>query len=151
MRTREDQEARQRAACRHYFGSGGGSKCKAGVEFYSFNDGKMEGSALKLPCFGPSGFDERSTPGTCEKYSPYTDEEIEQRDAEHREAMLRIGKIRNAIVTALGGPWTRQNPKGGAGTIPCPCCDGTVHYSRASVNGHIHAQCTTKGCARWME
>jgi len=42
--------------------------------------------------------------------------------------------------------------KGGTGEFPCPACEiGTVHYSVASVNGHIHAGCTTEGCIRFME
>jgi hypothetical protein len=42
--------------------------------------------------------------------------------------------------------------RGGSGEFPCPACGtGTVHYSVASVNGHIHAGCTTEGCIRFME
>jgi hypothetical protein len=37
------------------------------------------------------------------------------------------------------------------GRIPCPACKtGTVGYSQAS-NGHVHARCSTEGCASWME
>jgi len=37
-------------------------------------------------------------------------------------------------------------------TIECPICkEGTIHYSIASVNGHIHAKCTTGDCISWME
>lgn len=40
----------------------------------------------------------------------------------------------------------------GAGTMPCPVCKtGTLRYSRAALNGHIHAACTTKTCVSWME
>ncbi len=28
---------------------------------------------------------------------------------------------------------------------------GTLHYSVAGYNGHLWGQCTTVGCARWME
>src|SRR5690606_525735 len=38
-----------------------------------------------------------------------------------------------------------------SGEIPCPACkSGVVRWSRASSNGHVHAQCTN-GCAAWME
>ncbi len=38
-------------------------------------------------------------------------------------------------------------------TVDCPICEGkdTLTYSIAYVNGHIHAQCSTKDCVRWME
>lgn len=41
---------------------------------------------------------------------------------------------------------------GGSGTIPCPHCKtGALHFSVASVNGHVHGQCETEGCLRWAE
>lgn len=40
----------------------------------------------------------------------------------------------------------------GSGTIPCPVCNsGSLMYSRATYNGHVHARCTTKDCVAWME
>jgi hypothetical protein len=39
-----------------------------------------------------------------------------------------------------------------AGDIQCPVCTtGKLHYRISNYNGHIHAQCDTKGCVRWME
>lgn len=41
---------------------------------------------------------------------------------------------------------------GGQGRMPCPAgCGGELRYSVASVNGHMHAACSTKGCVSWME
>lgn len=41
---------------------------------------------------------------------------------------------------------------GGSGTMPCPHCKtGTLHFRVASINGHVHGQCETEGCLRWME
>lgn len=61
-------------------------------------------------------------------------------------------KAREAIVTHLGGPWKKGKPSAG-GVIDCPICSGkkTLRFSRASVNGHIHAACTTDNCVSWME
>ncbi len=40
----------------------------------------------------------------------------------------------------------------GKGSIPCPICKtGRLAYQVASLNGHMHAACTTKGCVSWME
>lgn len=36
-------------------------------------------------------------------------------------------------------------------TMPCPVCDGTLHFRVAACNGHVHAQCDTDGCLTWME
>lgn len=40
---------------------------------------------------------------------------------------------------------------GGGGTIICPKCHGTLHFSVASINGHVHGNCETADCLRWME
>lgn len=40
----------------------------------------------------------------------------------------------------------------GADSIECPTgCGGRLYYRVASVNGHMHAKCDTKGCVQWME
>ena len=41
---------------------------------------------------------------------------------------------------------------GGSSSCPCPVCNkGTIKYSVASSNGHMHGRCTTEGCICWME
>ena len=38
------------------------------------------------------------------------------------------------------------------GKIDCPVCEkGTLRYSQANINKHIHAVCSTLGCVKWME
>ena len=45
-----------------------------------------------------------------------------------------------------------SNYHSGAGEIVCPVCEsGSLRYSRASYNGHVHAACSHSGCVRWME
>lgn len=49
-------------------------------------------------------------------------------------------------------PEQQDNCFTGSGIMPCPCCKvGTLRYSRAAYNGHIHGNCTTTGCVAWME
>jgi hypothetical protein len=37
-------------------------------------------------------------------------------------------------------------------TMDCPIClKGKLHFSIAACNGHIWANCTTKGCVRFMQ
>lgn len=68
------------------------------------------------------------------------------------EALEKMKKAREAIVAACGGHWKRGTP-GSSGRITCPVCSGVdmLQYSRAGVNGHIHARCGTAGCVAWME
>lgn len=49
-------------------------------------------------------------------------------------------------------PLEQKNCFTGGGELPCPVCNaGTLRYSRASYNGHVHASCSTTDCVRWME
>ncbi len=38
-----------------------------------------------------------------------------------------------------------------SGTIECPTCKGRLVWARDSHNGHLHGQCETDGCLRWMQ
>jgi hypothetical protein len=59
-------------------------------------------------------------------------------------------KARAAAVEQLG-PWKKGLPTQ-HGAVTCPVCkSGTLRFSRAGSNGHIHAACSTKGCVAWME
>ena len=40
---------------------------------------------------------------------------------------------------------------GDSGTIKCPACKGSLTWARDSSNGHLHGQCETDGCLRWMQ
>lgn len=66
----------------------------------------------------------------------------------------RVGKwmkaLRAAKDHAKAAGLGRGN--GGRGEMPCPAeCGGTLRYSVASVNGHMHAACSSSKCVRWME
>ncbi|MCJ2065743.1 hypothetical protein MKK63_24005 [Methylobacterium sp. J-088] len=38
-----------------------------------------------------------------------------------------------------------------SGTIECPTCKGRLAWIRDSHNGHLHGECETDGCLRWMQ
>ena len=141
--------------CVHYNGTVN-DRCEAGVNYRELA-GPGEAFALRLPCHGPEYrlARSRSLPradvvATCEKRRVPTKEEIEADEKESKERMDRLMKIRSAIVAHLGGPW-KKGTAGSSGSISCPCCSGTVRFTRAGYNGHIHAACLTPGCASWME
>jgi hypothetical protein len=136
----------QEGKCIHYNGSVN-ECCEAGVNYGELAGGKDPGWGLKLPCIkkfaGPS-------PVTCDKRQEPTPEQLAEWKAEMNRSMERIGKARKAIVDHLGGPWKR-GMTGSSGSIPCPNCAGTLQFSRAGYNGHIHARCSSEDCVAWME
>lgn len=88
----------------------------------------------------------RKNGATCEKFAPWTQEEIDAAEREMSEIGDRITVARRAIITAHG------RARGVKASMPCPvCATGMLHYSIASTNGHIHATCSVSGCVRWME
>lgn len=127
--------------CKHYNGMSGNKSCRAGVLYEIFKGKKTE----ETPCW------EEQENSCCDKAEYRTPEEIETEEKRFAERMANIGKAREAIVNHLGGPWKRGTP-GSGGKIPCPVCEtGTLAFSRAGYNGHIHASCDTDGCVSWME
>ena len=38
-----------------------------------------------------------------------------------------------------------------SGTVECPTCKGRLAWARDASNGHLHGQCETDGCLRWMQ
>lgn len=153
----ESREEQIGGRCKHFTGT---VKlcCSVGVRYadverrhspirYGGTDGATYSSTLSLPCikrYNHAGAE-------CEKIEFPTPEEVAAKIAGQDGAFRRMIAARSAIVEKLGPYKKRQSPNA-AGTIPCPNCEGgTLHYSRAALNGHIHARCTTEGCAAWME
>lgn len=40
---------------------------------------------------------------------------------------------------------------GSSGEIQCPVCAGRLQWARDASNGHLHGQCETERCLRWMQ
>lgn len=75
-----------------------------------------------------------------------TPEEVKAKEEEWESGFRKTMAARKAITDHIG------YAKGVSGTIPCPVCTtGTLSYTRAASNGHIHARCSTEGCVAWME
>lgn len=133
--------ARRRDWCKHYRAMSENETCLAGVEYKLF---KGTGST-SCPCW------EKQPHEPCAKAEYRTPQEIAEAEAEMSLRFQKIVIAREAIVNHLGGPWKRGTG-GSVGKIPCPVCRaGELKFSRAALNGHIHAGCTTKGCVNWME
>lgn len=135
----EEAIAQQQRRCKHWRGSMKGDTCAAGVAFSALTDPTSAGSIFKrLPCFNPEI--------PCGSACYPTREEVLEKDKRIDAFLNRMATIRTAILSDLG------EKRSGSGEIACPCCKtGTVRYSRASLNGHVHARCSTPDCANWME
>lgn len=136
--------------CKHYTGWAGNAHCGAGVAYESVIAGKGT-KLMTLPCVIQARRPER-LPTHCEKCDMPTPEEQEAEEREDAKRFENTTKARQAIVESLGGPW-KKGTLGTRGVINCPVCGGTstLRFSRAGVNGHIHAACTTDNCVSWME
>jgi hypothetical protein len=147
VKTVEEKKAEQREKriseymdkCAHFNGVQNDT-CKAGVNYESaFPTGG-------IPCFRVS-----ESPGRCSLVQLPTREQATQR-YEEREAQIEksLNAMRAAHADAAEKGFGKRN--GGVSQCPCPACGtGTIRYSVASLNGHMHARCTTQGCVSWME
>jgi len=150
--------------CRHFNGVQH-DKCEAGICYKS-----LQAGGLMLPCL-PWHNDKPAA--DCDKYATYTSEEVAEQEREIERSISGTITARKAIVAELerrhaagdktvvskphhdddfGETGCRSAYVAGVGAIPCPVCKtGTLKYSRAACNGHVHAACSTDGCVRWME
>lgn len=159
--------ARKRAArCRHFNGVQH-DKCEAGICYGSLTVG-----GRMLPCL-PWHVRAGKLVASCDKYAPFSAEEISEQERQIDRSISRIATARNAIVAELnrrlkaGDKTVVSKPHhdddfsetgcqsayvAGAGAILCPICKtGALRYSRAACNGHVHARCSADGCVAWME
>lgn len=133
----EQRAARRTGQCCHFNGIQH-QTCKVGVVYDTLSS--------PLPCL------QKTLPHkVCTQFKAVTAEEAKAEAVE----ILAVAE-RNLKITAL----VRQDAEskgygrgnGGVGDIACPVCGkGTIRYSVASVNGHIWAACTVKGCFSVMQ
>jgi hypothetical protein len=130
--------------CNHYRAMSEHKTCKADVPYDKFKGQPFDAR----PCFCRNGVAHSG----CELAVFPTAEELAAEEAVWEKRFADTGRARKAIVEHLGGPWKR-GMKGAAGLINCPVCgaEDSLRFTRAGYNGHIHAECQTENCVRWME
>ncbi len=148
-----DRELQIRVAmldCKHFTGAHR-ETCMAGVKYRSLVGGEDMGWIRRLPCLGSIAPDPRFPQVTCDKRELRTREEAEQViDAQEAGRVRTMTAFRAAHEHAKAAGLRQGH--GGSGRFKCPICpDGILSYSVASVNGHMHAACSTDTCVRWME
>lgn len=120
-----------------------GRACDAGI-VYATVKGQAKGFAA-FPCFREG----EAVP--CDKRHFPTPEEVaaEVAGIEARTDRLMLG-MQAAGEDAKKHGFKKGN--GGTGSVPCPVCKtGTLRYSVAGYNGHMHGRCTTADCVAWMQ
>lgn len=118
--------------CRHYRAISY-KTCHAGVVYDEL------AISAKLPCWG----DADRTP--CAKFASWTEAENAERAARLAERLERMCKAMVAIDEE------HKRSKTWGGRIKCPNCDGTLAWSKARSNGHVHARCSTPDCVSFMQ
>lgn len=130
--------------CIHYSGMHNKSECEKGVRFDSLPNHGTKEFMSSCPCF--------SQTGGCEKAEYPTPEQQKKAHEEINKRFDSMQIARKSIVDACGGPWKRgDSTVSGAVNCPVCCAIGSLRFSRAGYNGHVHASCTTEGCISWME
>lgn len=114
--------------------------CKAGVNYDDVSP---------IPCIGyrPGATVEQ---GKCDKKSCWTREEAIANEKERTKHTKKFMLALNAAHKAAKEQGLRQG-HGGHGTTTCPVCNGVLHFSVASVNGHLWGKCETEDCMSWMQ
>lgn len=130
--------------CRHFNGIQNDT-CRAGVQYDDFKNRKV---SQGLPCFRDEKLGQCE--GVCSKREWYTEEEVAAQVKAHEEHI----KVMFVVIPALKEDAKKKGFKkgnGGASSIECPNCRGTVSYRVSGYNGHMHASCSTDSCVHFME
>lgn len=107
--------------------------CNAGVRYDSFAKG------APFPCYSGQAM------AVCERACLPSRDDVEAGLRETGEHLARMGKVM-AAIKASG-----DIQPGMEGSIPCPCCSGTVRYTRARSNGHWAVRCSTLDCCHFIQ
>lgn len=158
--------------CQHYDPSGvtmiGGKephgRCKAGIVYLDqFGRAPREDAAehvkhglggyyesagifQRMCCTDGGKRSEDEQRAMCPKWLRATREQGEAHFREMEEYEAKFAKVMPVISL-----WRKKPPRGKAEVIECPACNGRLHLSQASSNGHVHGHCETPDCVSWME
>ncbi len=84
---------------------------------------------------------------TCDKFTEPTDEEIALHQTQIEDGLKRF-KLTLPLIARIKKEHKGTNWKG---VEFCPACNGKLHMTHASLNGHVWGNCETEGCLSWME
>lgn len=137
----EDRVAQHTSRCVFFTGTQQ-KVCKAGV---NYDDAKGT-DGRGLACLKWDTATDSNEQPTCDKRRWTSREEAEAEIVASDASFARVSTCLKAIRAKHG------KARGLRDSMPCPTgCGGTLHYSIAGYNGHVHGQCTTDRCASWMQ
>ena len=132
----------KQGTCKQFNGCLQNEECNAGVNYWQLVGEPKLGRAKRIPCVKKF-----NSSIACDKYEEPTQEEIDESEAWIQKRIEQI-KLVNPLVSEIKAEHGLTDAKG---TKQCPVCDGTLHYTVSSVNGHVWGCCETEDCLRWME
>jgi hypothetical protein len=148
--SRESRIEFDRNYCAHYApqpGSVAKDYCALGCGASEAMDrARKAGEPSTSPCLG--GHKASDPTALCPKWERRSLEHAEKRADDIQEMLDRM-----AVVMPVVSAWrVKPKPKSDRReVIECPKCQGRLHLSQSSYNGHVHGRCETEGCVSWME
>lgn len=119
--------------------------CQAGISYATVKTAKTDTEPFRFACFA-----NESHGLTCAAAKFPTRAEAETEHVADEAQMARFSLAhRKAHDDAKAKGYAKNH--GGVSQCVCPVCNGTLRYSVASYNGHMHGKCETEGCVSWME
>lgn len=134
------------ARCVHFTGIQH-EQCRIGINYHA-QFGEGFGCFANIPC--TTAFNKEPAKDCSKALYPTREEAISEQDARDAHSKKAMQAMKDAHADAKSKGYGKGN--GGVDSLRCPLCEGgTLRYSVASYNGHMHAACTTDGCVGWME
>ena len=144
---REKRIKREMETCVHFTGIQQ-KKCQAGIVYRDLVGGPDFGWACKIPCTMAYP-DEKDRVECASRQTPTYEQAEKEVDKSEARMKVTLRVIRETHEDAKKNGLGIGH--GGSGKLPCTSCgEGSIHYSVASVNGHIHGRCSKEGCVQWI-
>jgi hypothetical protein len=152
----------KKGTCKFYNGNHHNARCDCGVLYrdVTSDPDRLEGSAYRKPCIQwdkwkdsrgdaltPKQLEEWNKRGECSKYQEPSDEEV----ADHEATVnTRVNRFMTSIplISRIKKERKGSNWKG---IEKCPVCEGKLHMTHSSYNGHVWGKCETENCLNWLE
>ena len=131
--------------CQHYDPQPHGKGCKAGMDLKTVQVVPTGEKGYKWgPCI--AGHTLKNPLEHCPKWIRRTREMGEKRADSVERSMNILTKVMPRI-----SEWRKEAPQGKSEVIECPACNGKLHLSQSSYNGHVRARCETENCVNFIE
>lgn len=124
-----------------YFNGIQNDECMKAINYHKLVGVDKTGWVKKFPCFKS-----HKTTIVCNEMTMPTDDEVKRYDEDFISWFEKLSITLETIPDLKA-----KHPDGGSGQIECPSCKGTLNYSIARANKHIHMKCDTDGCISMME